>query len=88
MNRRQVVLGVVVVVAVVARAASWASRSGGSAATTRTDASPSAITATGTGKVKAVPDVAEVDLGVSATAPTRAAPAPPQTRSSPACSRR
>jgi uncharacterized protein YggE len=71
MNRRQVVLGVVVVVAVVlVLVAGFAlGRVGGDDGP---DASPSAITATGTGKVKAVPDVAEVSLGVSATAATAA----------------
>ena len=62
MNRRQVVLGAVVVVAVVlVLLVGFAlGRIGGD---DETDASPSAITATGTGKVKAVPDVAEVDPG-------------------------
>lgn len=69
MNRRQVVLGVVVVVAVVlVLVVGFAlGRVGGDDGS---DASASAITASGTGKVKAVPDVAEVSLGVSATAPT------------------
>ena len=68
MNRRQLVLGVVVVVAVlVVLLVGFAlGRSGDDAST---DVSRT-ITATGTGIVKAEPDVADVSLGVSATART------------------
>ena len=85
MNRRQIVLGVVVAVAVVlVLLVGFAlGRSGDGDDAER---SASAITATGTGKVKAVPDVAEVTLGVSATARRAQAAGARRTGSSRACS--
>ena len=71
MNRRQVVLGVAAVVAVIlVLLLGFALGRAGDGGDDDAGASPSAITATGTGKVKAVPDVATVNLGVSATAPS------------------
>ena len=68
MNRRQLVLVAAVAVAAVAvlLVGFALGRSGGDS----TDDGRRAITVTGTGVVKAVPDVAEVSLGVSATART------------------
>ena len=68
-------------------ASSWsvlvasASRSAGSGRRRLGATGADGITATGTGKVKAVPDVATVSLGVSATAPTAPAARRPPTRS-------
>jgi uncharacterized protein YggE len=68
MNRRQIVLGLVVALAVVAvlLLGFALGRLGDDDATSTSRA----ITVTGTGKVEAVPDVAELSLGVSATAPS------------------
>jgi hypothetical protein len=68
-NRRQLVLGLIVLLVVLAAiAAGFAlGRIGGDDAS---DGGSKAVTVTGTGTVKAVPDVARVTVGVTATAKT------------------
>src|SRR6476646_4388946 len=66
MSRERIVLGVVVAVAAVLLLLGGFAL--GRLGDDDADASRRAITATGTGTIKAVPDVADVSLGVSATA--------------------
>ena len=67
MSRERIVLGVVVAVAAVLLLLGGFAL--GRLGDDDADVSPRAITATGTGTIKAVPDVADVSLGVSATEP-------------------